>query len=417
MYEYVIVGGGVHGTHLAVRLLSETNVEREDVRILEPDGQLLGAFRRQCRQCGINELRSPYVHHIGIDPFSLRDFARGRDRMDELCSSETGGDRPTADLFFDHADWVIARRDLNSIAVPARATGVSYRNGGLVVETPNEEFPTRRCVLAVGHGGVFVRPAWAESLPADAPVAHVYDEAFDPSELGDESVCVVGGGITAAQVATTLAQPGRKITVLSRSPLRVEQLEADNEWMHPGDFERLRSLPPGSKARHETVCDARRDGTIPPYMLRRLRRFLGRETVELRHTEIEAATWTSGPVVANCNDGTAWCFDCVLLATGFSNPYTDPLYRSVAHSLDLDTGYQEMPVLDDETLAWRTSRRESSPVSVSGVAAESVLGPFARNIVGARRAGERLVAAHEGIDSEARMENVSRQLARPDGGR
>jgi hypothetical protein len=409
MYEYVIVGGGVHGTHLALRLLVETDLDHRDVRILEPRGRLLGAFRQQCRQCGMTELRSPFVHHVGTDPFSLRDFARGRDRTDELHSSETGGDRPGVDLFFDHADWTIARHDLDSIVVPARATGVRRRGERLVVETPDEEFRTRRCLLAVGHGGAFARPAWAESLPEDAPVAHVYDEGFDPSAVGDESVCVVGGGITAAQVATTLARPGREVTVLSRSPLRVERLEADSEWMHPGDSGRLRSHPPGSRARHEVVRDARRDGTIPPYVFRRLRRCVERDRIDLRHTEIEAATWTSGPVVANCADGTAWCFDRVLLATGFSNPYRNPLYRSVSTALDLDRGYRGMPAVDDETLAWRRASGDSSRVHVAGVAAESVLGPFARNVVGARRAGERLVAAHEEFERDERGEGDERE--------
>ena len=396
---YVIVGGGVHGTHLAVRLLTRTGLTRSDILIVEPRGELLASFRQQCRQCGMATLRSPFVHHVGVDPFSLRDFARGQDRTDELLPSKTGGDRPTVDLFFDHADWLVERHGLDSMVVPARAVDMSRQQRSLVVETTRGDLRAGRCVLALGHGGAYQRPGWATSLPDGAPLVHVWDDGFDPSTVGDESVCIVGGAITAAQLATSLARPGRDVTMLTRSPLRVEQLEADTEWMHPGRSDSLDAHPPGSKARDDVVQAARNDGTIPPYVFRRLRRCIERDLLELRHTVVEEATWTSGPIVANCADDTAWCFDRVVLATGFGNPHDHPLFRAVSDSLSLETGHRGMPVLDDETLSWRRSTGDSSKVHVTGVAAESVLGPLARNVVGARRAGERLVTAHEELDS------------------
>ncbi|ELZ88996.1 hypothetical protein C453_00770 [Haloferax elongans ATCC BAA-1513] len=397
-YDYVIVGGGVHGTHLALRLLTKTDLTHEDIALLEPGGELLGAFRRQCRQCGMEALRSPFVHHVGVDPFSLRDFARARGRMGELLHSETGGDRPTVDLFFDHADWVIERHDLDSLIEPIAATGVQKERDTLVVQTTNRPLRTDRCVLAVGHGGAYTRPEWATDLPVDAPVTHVWDDEFDPEAVGDEAVGIVGGGITAAQLATSLGRPEREVTVLTRSPLRVNQLEADSHWMHPSGPESLDSYSPGSKERYDAIREARYDGTIPPYLIRRFRQCIDRDPVEVCQTEIDEATWTGGPIVANCTDGTAWCFDRIILATGFEDPYGNPLFRSVADSLALETGYRGMPVLDEESLAWRRSTGDFSRVHVTGVAAESILGPFARNIIGARRAGERLVAMHETHD-------------------
>jgi hypothetical protein len=176
--------------------------------------------------------------------------------------------------------------------------------------------------------------------------------------------------------------------------------------MHVRMSEELLSHPPGSKARHDLVRNARYDGAMPPYVFRRLRRAIERDRLDVRHTEAEAATWASGSVVVNCTDGTAWCFDRVLLATGFENPYSNPLFGSVADSLGLETGYRGAPVLDDETLAWRQTTGESSRVHVTGVAAESVLGPFARNVIGSRRAGERLVNAHETRRTETKALSV-----------
>lgn len=45
------------------------------------------------------------------------------------------------------------------------------------------------------------------------------------------------------------------------------------------------------------------------------------------------------------------------------------------------------PVLDDDTLRWRRPDQSLSWVFVSGCASQQVLGPFARNIIGARWAG------------------------------
>ncbi|MFC6907061.1 hypothetical protein [Halalkalicoccus tibetensis] len=36
--EVTIIGGGVHGTHLAIRLLNAGIVDRQRLRILDPNG-------------------------------------------------------------------------------------------------------------------------------------------------------------------------------------------------------------------------------------------------------------------------------------------------------------------------------------------------------------------------------------------
>jgi len=101
--DVTIIGGGVHGTHLAIRLLESGVCDRDRLRVLDPEG-LLGTLRRRCKQCGMRELRSPFVHHIATDPFSLGEFANRCGRGDGIVASEVGGDRPTVSLFFDHAE-------------------------------------------------------------------------------------------------------------------------------------------------------------------------------------------------------------------------------------------------------------------------------------------------------------------------
>lgn len=392
--DVTIVGGGVHGVHLAVRLLDTGVVSHDRLRIVEPEG-LLTAFREKCRQCGMVELRSPFVHHVGVDPFSLREFAIDRGRVDELVPSEVGAERPTVPLFFDHARDVVDRYDLESTVLDAQVLGVTDRAGGVDLETTAGRLSTRTCVLAVGHGRSYTRPEWALDLPPDAPVVHVWDERFDPDDVG-ERVGIVGSGITAAQLAATLARPGRAVMVFARSPFRVETLEASREWMHfSGAVDGLQSLPPASRKRQRVVAEARRDGTMPPEVFSRLRRAIDRGWVDLERSEIATATPGGGTVVVTCRDGTATWFDDLVLATGFGSPYDTPLLARIREEADLQTGYRGAPVLEDDTLRWRRTDGTPSQVAVSGILAQGALGPFARNVIGARRAGDLLVDALE----------------------
>ena len=388
--DVTIIGGGIHGSHLAIRLLC-AGLDRARLRIVEPSG-LLGRLRRQYQQCGMSELRSPFVHHIDTDPFSLREFARRRGRSDELIPTEKSGDRPTVSLFFDHAESVCEQYDLNSLVEPTRATAISDNGDHVEIETEQSRHTARWCLLAVGHRRLN-RPVWATELSPNAPVDHVWESRFDPDELGSTAtVGVVGGSITAAKLATTLAQPGREVRLFARSPFRLELREAGTDWMHFSRVvDRLHELPPASRERAERITEARYSGTMPPHVFRRLRRAIEAGCVELDRTEITAATAAGGTVVVSCRDGTAHCLDRVVCATGFGSPYEGPLFEQLREETPLAVGYRNAPVLCDETLRWQREDGTLSRIAVSGAAAQQVLGPFSRNIIGARRAGDTLV--------------------------
>ena len=81
----------------------------------------------------------------------------------------------------------------------------------------------------------------------------------------------------------------------------------------------------------------------------------------------------------------------VVLATGLEPVPEHPLVGSVAESLSLERGAEGFPVLSDRTLAWQRTDGTDSSIYVSGALAEPSVGPFARNIVGARRVAERIL--------------------------
>ncbi|MES3160862.1 MAG: FAD/NAD(P)-binding protein [Halorubrum sp.] len=399
-----IVGGGVHGVHIAVRLLQMEVVQPHELRIVDPDG-LLDALRRKCRQCGMESFRSPHVHHVDADPFSLRTFARAHGREDELRESAGGGDRPTVPLFFDHADRVCTEYDLDRRHVTARVTAVDPRDSTVEVTTTRGRFSTDWCILAVGHGSAFTEPTWMNDRSSDA-ISHVWERSFDPAAIDTgAAVGVVGGGVTAAQLATTLATPaGRTVTLFARSPFDVAVREADTEWMHASSVaDRLGEHPPGSRTRAALVADARRDGSIPPHVFSRLERALDHGSVVLERSPLDAVTNAGGTAVVTCANGCAYCLHALVCATGYDSPYRAEPLRSVADRPTLRTGYDGAPRLDDDTLRWVRTDGTRSRVAVSGAAARQTLGPLAGNIVGARHAAVRIAAGlASALDADTR---------------
>jgi len=394
-YEYIIVGGGIHGACLGNYLLTGGEYTHDEIRILDPHEELLASFAKKARQCGTETLRSTFVHHIGIEPFSLESFAEGSNREDELVSTENYPNRPTLELFLDHARDVIDRRDLDNCHHRSRVTNITRHTsrGTYLLETDTRTIEAQRVVLAVGLGATPMLPEWTTSLSDSAPLAHVWDDEFDPattSEFGGRTF-VVGGGITAGQLACHLAER-IDVTLLSRHELDIELTEADPYWInwrHIG--KEIHTLPPGSKARLDRIWAARNDATIPPYVERRLTKACDDGSLELRRGEITSAHATGEGLSLWFDDGTRATDARVVLATGLEPVPEQPAVERVSESLSLARGAEGFPVLNDRTLAWRRTDGTESAVYVLGALAEPSVGPFARNIVGARRAAERIL--------------------------
>lgn len=396
--EYAIVGGGIHGTHVAHRLVREAGLDPEKLVVIDAHGEFLASFREKARACGTDALRSPTVHHVGVDPFDLKDFAEARDRVDELLPTLDRPRRPSIELFLDHATHAIDSSGLDDRLREATVTGIERTAdpvGGLCVHTPNGSIRARRCVLAVGHGGRLARPDWAAGL--DSPsVSHVWDEPVPPERRVDGGpTCVVGGGITAGQLALSLAETS-PVTLLARRELREASVEADPHWINwPHIEERLHSLPPGSAARLERVAAEHEAGTVPPYLHRRMRRAIDRGELEVCVGTVESVRTDGEGAVLRLDDGSVERFERVLLATGFAPPEGCPLVERIAASLSLERGHRGVPVLDDASLEWRAESGSGSGVFVTGALGAATLGPFAGTIAGARRAADRLVETHE----------------------
>ena len=65
--DWLIIGGGIHGVHIAARLLGESGVAPDRLRILDPCDRLLARWRNCAAATGMTHLRSPGVHHLDLD--------------------------------------------------------------------------------------------------------------------------------------------------------------------------------------------------------------------------------------------------------------------------------------------------------------------------------------------------------------
>ncbi|MEY7850431.1 FAD/NAD(P)-binding protein [Natrarchaeobius sp. A-rgal3] len=401
MLECTIVGGGIHGTYLAQRLLEDTALERDELSIVDPNDRLLASFRRKARACEMDALRSTFVHHVGTEPFGLESFAEARGREDELIPTPGYPRRPSLSLFLDYADVVIDGNDLESFHRQAAVETIQHDGEAFALElaqagetgseSATETLETRACVLAIGHGGRYRRPSWAADIDG---TSHVWDDEFDPETRASETV-VVGGGITAAQLATCLADR-ESVTMLSRHPLETATVEADPRWINWNHIERhLHRHPPGSRARVEAIREARNDAAIPQPLFDRLQRAREADDLTVRRGVVESARAVDGRVRLLLADDGCLSADRVVLATGFEPVFEHPFVDRVAAELGLERGHRGMPVLADGTLAWRRHEGGTLPLYVSGALAAGTVGPLAGNVAGARRAADRLTDAIE----------------------
>ncbi len=365
MVERLIVGGGIHGVHLAVRLLGQARLPAEDVLLVDPEPRLLHRWHTCTRNTGMRHLRSPAVHHLDLAPWSLVAFAEAGGCLDvdpdELFTPPYA--RPHVELFAAHCDALIRRYGLQERTERARV--VALRPFDDRVEADLDDGRTleaREVVLALGSSDSPRWPDWGRALQRDgAPIEHVFTPGFEvrPAALA-EPVAVVGAGITGAQVALLLAEHGRRVHLITRHALREHQFDSDPGWVGPKHMRGFATRPIDERRR--TITAARHRGSMPPDVHKRLRAAIRREEITLVRGEVARATAGDGGVLLTIADA-PMLFRSVVLCTGFEprrpgGALVDALVAE--HGLPCAAcGY---PIVDP-ALRWHPRVRVSGPLA------------------------------------------------------
>lgn len=383
MLSWLVIGGGIHGTCVARAL----HAAGHEARILEPSGELLSRWEQRTRAVAMTRLRSPVSHHLEEHPTDLHHFAEVEVRgtlKDEPFHGPFK--RPSLELFRRHCEAVIVRHGLRAWVWPGHATGFEPIAGGWRVHTDRGSVLARRVVLATGQSEARW-PGWAVALrEAGRPVAHVLAEGFvPPSRAVEERWAVIGGGISAVQVALRLLVLGAAaVTVVADRAPQCSELDSDLRWAREGSLRLWARLDPGSRVRLLQL--ARHRGSVPPGLWERAQRERRRGRLQLLLGEPTGAASPAAGVRVEVG-GTTVEVDRVLLATGLCEPLASPPWLGeLATALGLPLGPGPAPVVEP-SLAWAPG------LFVTGRLAEQVLGPVAPNLLGARWAARRIVRA------------------------
>lgn len=388
MLDVLIIGGGPHGTHLAITLLAKHGLRRGRLGVLDPHDTPLGQWWHCADNTGMTHLRSPVVHHLGVDPWELRDHARAHG-FDHRAHFRAPYDRPSVALFRHHCEWLEDEHGLAQVRIKGLAKGIEIESGCVQVETSDGLLCARQVVLALGASSSLHRPSWAGGLLAQgATVHHLFEPGFCTSQVRDgERVAVIGGGISAAQVALALAARRCTVHLVCRHAAKVHTFDSDPGWVGP-KYMRGFLAEPDPDRRRQKITAARHRGSMPEEVAEALERAADAGTIDLLQGEVQSAQVLADsgppPLIGLSVVESFLPVDRVILATGFvrqrpGGPMVDRLVEE--HELSCaECGY---PILSPD-LRWHDR------VIAAGPLAELQLGPVARNLVGARRAAERI---------------------------
>lgn len=386
--DTLVLGTGPVGLTVASMIVRELPQCR--LAMIDPHPRPLARFERRIDAVGQSVLRSPYEHHTapqGGDACELVDFARaGWDRLTlgerrEVRLAQAGQRSVTPlDLFLAHARhvsaaWGLARRTIRGEAKQVAPSGggqirIRLRDGSTI--------HARSVVVATGQPMRSVRAFLADGAEHDLPEGMVADAFEDPPVDGRHTI-VVGGGLSAAQMAVRACRAGARVDWVCREPPRFQCNDVDARFFRTEG--RQFFLDRDKQARMHVLATHLRPSVmfeLRPAIERfqesgHLRLHVGHALRQVRvDDEVAVTTTTEMRLVA----------PRLIAALGLGPPDLGLLGSQLAR---YPNGY---PRLRDDTL-----ESVSHPgVFVVGAGSAMSIGPAARNIDGGRHAASRVVA-------------------------
>lgn len=384
VYEWIVVGGGIQGSTIAAFLVKNNKVTTDKLRIIDPHEMPLFKWTKSTERIGMKFLRSPFVHHLDVDPFSLRNYAVNHHRK----KSEFYGvyKRPSLEIFNEHSQSLFQDLGLEASWHQGYVNGIDRENEMWCISTASgERLEANKVVLALGINDQLNVPEWADSIKlGQNQVFHIFDEAANISKLRPP-VAVIGGGITAAHSVIKLSglYPGQ-VTLIKRHPFRVFDFDSDPGWLGPKYQKSYRRTMDYSE-RREVIKKARNRGSLPPELFHKLKKLENNQTIKLVDGEITSAKEGENQEIILSVDTQEVKAHSVVFATGFrpSRPGGSWLEKAI-EKYGLPCANCGYPIVS-QSLEW------CPHLYVTGPLAELEIGPIARNISGARQAAEKIV--------------------------
>ncbi|MDT8859303.1 FAD/NAD(P)-binding protein [Alkalihalobacillus sp. MEB130] len=386
MFEWTIIGGGIQGSTLATYLIKRNGTSISNLAIIDPHREPLFTWKKCTKTVEMPFLRSPSIHHLDVDPFSLEKYAKAKGGK---MSAHFYGpyDRPSLSIFNEHCDSLFEEIELKKSWIQGRVNKLQRVDKHWLVTLMGErQIKSKNVVLAMGLSDQPCWPGWASELKVQgANIHHIYDNNENQHISSEGEIVIIGGGISAIHTALKWSnlRPG-KVKLLTRHPLRTHQFDSDPGWLGPKkmkSFEKVTCL----EERRKIIANARFRGSIPQELKMKVIS-AGREgRLELLIDNVSKALYEKEEIVLEL-EKTSIRTDHVLLATGFhaSPPGIEWLQPTIEKE-QLHCANCGYPIVSEDSLQWGEN------LYVMGALAELVIGPVSRNISGARRGAERIV--------------------------
>ncbi|MBE9241936.1 SidA/IucD/PvdA family monooxygenase [Synechocystis salina] len=392
--DLAIAGAGPQALTLVTHLLQKRKPLRGRFLVFDPSGDWLQRWQYQFAAAEIPHLRSPAVHHPDPNPHALRTFAEQRPR--ELFPPY---DLPGTTLFWEFCQEVIERWQLRNLVYPAQITEIEplqhqNRQRFRLWLADGQSILTRRVVLAIAGGKPQI-PTWVDQISSSYPThALMHSEKIDlrTMHLAGEKILIIGSGLTSGHLAIGAIKRGAKVLMMARRKFYEKLFDAEPGWLGPKYLKGFYAEPSWDK-RWQLIQSARNGGSLTPAVLNHLRRLEKEGSLTFyENCEVSQAQWRENHWQVSCHY--PGVHDCVAhlginriwLCTGSTIDVRKwPLLKEIQTNYPTSI-INGLPVLDS-ALRW-----PGCNLHIMGGAAALQLGPVARNLAGARMAGDRLVA-------------------------
>ena len=387
-----IVGGGIHGISIALRLLREMpTVSAKQLAILDRHPQPLIQWRDKTERQGMTYLRSPAVHHISPDALGIVEYAERHNRTHELAPPYA---QPSTQLFWDFCNAALTELTEHQIYYQFEVAKLRWDKGAgqfpfRLISTGNEGFRSRCVILAIGADDCAYVPSEFTQWQRQFPDKVIHASQFAVSkEFGTTpaKIVIVGSGLTAGTLAKSLSERGHSVALIARKQLRTEQFDFPPVWLGPkalaefaneADFQR----------RYDIIQQNRGEGSITPDIMEAL---MNTPNIDLypetyiRNIVATKECPSAQRLQIKTTRGIITNVSRVILATGYQFDL-----RRYGFLADLITKHQipliqGLPRLDDNL--------QLHPIQnlfCSGTIAQLQIGPASGNIAGAHLAYER----------------------------
>lgn len=384
-----IIGGGIHGCSIALRLLRDLPSAAQHIAIIDRHAFPLIQWRDKTERQGMMFLRSPAVHHISTDPLGIVEYAERHDRKNELIPPYS---QPSTELFWDYCNDALFDIRNHPIFYQFDVAKLRWDKGTgkypfRLISTDNVGFRSSCIVFAIGSDdSPYIPPEfidWNYKYPDKVIHASQFSVDCKLDVSDGENLVIVGGGLTAGTLAKSLSERGNQVILIARNALKTEQFDFSPIWLGPKALSEFTNEPDFQR-RYQIIQENRGEGSITPKIMESLKNATNvdiySETLVQNVLQID-----SDNLQVETTRGLIQNISRIILATGYRfNLRRYGFMRTLLkqYPIDLICG---LPKLDSELQFYPIEN-----LFGTGTVAQLQIGPASGNIAGANLAYERL---------------------------